>query len=119
MVPRPTPGLIAELESAGDLHPLLVEDLLHAGQRPKVERYGEVLFIAVRSARYLDATEEVEFSEFHLLVQSEALVIICQDGRLADGTVITPGMEDGTAPLGDGAPLLTNPELLSSTPRAR
>ncbi|MFT3874875.1 MAG: magnesium and cobalt transport protein CorA [Propioniciclava sp.] len=118
VVPRPTPGLIAELASAWRLHPLLVEDLLHAGQRPKVERYGEVLFIVVRSARYLDASEEVEFSEFHLLVRSDALVIICQDGRLADGTVITPGMEDGTAPLGDGAPLLANPELLRLGPEA-
>lgn len=41
---------------------------MQADQRPKVERYGEVLFVVVRSARYIDATEEVEFNEFHLLV---------------------------------------------------
>lgn len=110
VVSHPTPEVIAELDAAWQLHPLLVEDLLQADQRPKVERYGDVLFVVVRSARYLDATEEVEFSEFHLLVQSEALVIVCQDGRLVDGTVIAAGAEE--ASLGDRAPLFSNPELL-------
>ncbi len=113
-----TPEVVAELASAWQLHPLLVEDLVQADQRPKVERYGEVLFVVVRSARYIDATEEVEFSEFHLLVQSEALVIVCQDGRLVDGTVISAGMDGGDAPLGDGTALLSNPELLRLGPEA-
>lgn len=118
VVPHPTPEVVAELADAWQLHPLLVEDLVQADQRPKVERYGEVLFVAVRSARYVDATEEVEFSEFHLLLQSEALVIVCQDGRLIDGTVITASTDAEQASLGDGAELLSNPELLRLGPEA-
>ena len=45
-------------ESAG-LHPLVVEDVVSVGQRPKVERYAEQLFIVLRSLTFDDATREV------------------------------------------------------------
>lgn len=113
---------ISELAEAWHLHPLLVEDLMHGGQRPKVERYGDVLFLVVRSARYIDYIEEVEFSEFHLVMQPQALTVICQDGRLIDGTVIgSPAAEregNTEAPLGTGAPLLDNPALLKLGPES-
>lgn len=84
--PAPTPDAIAELAAAWQLHPLLVEDLLHAKQRPKLERYGDVLFLVVRSARYIDVAEEVDFAEFHLLVRGNAVAVVCQDKRWIDGT---------------------------------
>ena len=37
-----------------DLHPLAVEDTINAHQRPKLERYGDVLFVVLRPARYVD-----------------------------------------------------------------
>ncbi|KDA06852.1 magnesium transporter [Microbacterium sp. CH12i] len=85
LYPAPTRLEIEELAGAWKLHPLLIEDLLHAGQRPKLERYGDVLFMVVRSARYLDDAEEVDFSEFHVLVRPHAIAVLCQDGRWIDG----------------------------------
>jgi len=41
---------------------------LKGHQRPKLERFGDVLFVVLRSARYLDAPEEVEFGEVHVFV---------------------------------------------------
>ncbi|MBK0422533.1 magnesium and cobalt transport protein CorA [Leucobacter sp. CSA2] len=113
LISHPTPTNIAELSTAWELHPLLVEDLLHADQRPKLERYDDVLFIAVRAARYIDATEEVEFSEFHILTRPGALVLICQDGRLLDGSIISEeaagtGIDDRLK----GVLRLQNPELI-------
>lgn len=70
---------IAELASVWDLHPLLVEDLLKAGQRPKLERYDDVLFVVTRAATYLDAEEEVAFSEFHVLCRGNVVVVLCQE----------------------------------------
>jgi len=84
--PAPSHESIAELATAWQLHPLLVEDLVHANQRPKLERYGEVLFLVVRSARYIDESEEVEFAEFHILVRDRAIAVLCQDKRWIDGT---------------------------------
>lgn len=83
---RPSPEDIAELASAWDLHPVLVEDLVHAGQRPKIERYGDVLFLVVRSAHYIDEKEEVDFAEFHVLMRRGAVAVVCQDGMWIDGT---------------------------------
>ena len=36
------------------LHSLAVEDTINAHQRPKLERYGDVLFVVLRPARYVD-----------------------------------------------------------------
>ncbi|MEZ5187643.1 MAG: hypothetical protein R2723_03095 [Microbacterium sp.] len=81
---------------------------MHAGQRPKLERYGEVLFLVVRSARYIDESEEVEFSEFHILVRGRAVAVLCQSHRWIDGTDGT----DGTAVTGERA---TTPDRREST----
>jgi magnesium transporter len=45
------------------LHELAVEDAVQAHQRPKLERYGETLFLVLRPARYVDETETVLFGE--------------------------------------------------------
>ena len=50
------------------LHELAVEDAVRAHQRPKLEVYGEDLFVVLKTARYLDATESVEFAEIQLFV---------------------------------------------------
>jgi len=50
------------------LHKLAVEDAIVAHQRPKLERYGDTLFVVLRAARYLDELEEVDFSEVHIFV---------------------------------------------------
>ncbi len=65
---RPTEAEIRSVADEFSLHPLAVEDALKGHQRPKLERYGEVLFVVLRSARYLDAPEEVEFGEVHLFI---------------------------------------------------
>jgi magnesium transporter len=46
-----------------NLHELAVEDAVKAHQRPKLERYGETLFLVLRPARYVDETETVLFGE--------------------------------------------------------
>jgi magnesium transporter len=63
---RPEEGEVESLASEFELHPLAVEDAIHAHQRPKIERYDDTLFVVLRPARYLDETEEVEFGEVHI-----------------------------------------------------
>jgi len=65
---RPTEEELRTVATEFGLHALAVEDALHGHQRPKIERYGEVVFTVLRSARYLDAPEEVEFGEVHIFV---------------------------------------------------
>jgi len=47
---NPTPGELAAVQSHYGLHPLAVEDAAHAHQQPKVEAYGDQLFVVVRTA---------------------------------------------------------------------
>lgn len=90
LYPTPDEQDIHDLTEAWELHPVLVDDLMHARQRPKLERYGNVLLLVVRSARYLDDLEEVELSEFHILLRPGSIAVLCQDHRWIDGT---PGLE--------------------------
>lgn len=73
---RPTEEELRAVAVEFDLHPLAIEDALHGHQRPKLERYGDVLFAVLRSARYLDAPEEVEFGEVHLFVGSNFAITV-------------------------------------------
>jgi magnesium transporter len=65
---RPSAEQINSLAEEFDLHELAVEDSIVAHQRPKLERYGDVLFVVLSAARYLDDVEEVEFGELHVFV---------------------------------------------------
>ena len=65
---RPAEAQLLSAAEAFDLHELAVEDAIVAHQRPKLERYGETLFVVLRAARYLDEAEEVDFGELHVFV---------------------------------------------------
>ena len=60
---RPNHEEINAVAAEFSLHPLVVEDTILAHQRPKIERYDNVLFTVLRPARYIDAEERVEFGE--------------------------------------------------------
>lgn len=73
---RPDRHELASVAEEFDLHELAVEDAILAHQRPKLERYGETLFVVLRAARYVDAEEEVEFGEVHLFIGPDFVVTV-------------------------------------------
>jgi magnesium transporter len=73
---RPTAEEMAAVASEFGLHELAVEDAISAHQRPKLERYGDNLFTVLRPARYLDATESVEFGELHVFTGKNFVVTV-------------------------------------------
>jgi magnesium transporter len=60
---EPTDKQLAAIAETFGLHELAVEDAVSSGQRPKVERYGEMIFCALRTARYIEHEELTESSE--------------------------------------------------------
>ncbi|WP_433530494.1 magnesium/cobalt transporter CorA [Micromonospora sp. CA-263727] len=54
---------MTEIAATYGLHELAVEDAVKAEQRPKLERFGEVSFLVLRTARYCEHTELTENSE--------------------------------------------------------
>ena len=101
---RPTESELLSLAAEFDLHPLAVEDALEAHQRPKLERYGDTLFVVLRAARYLDAPEEVDFGELHVFVGPD-FVITVRHGAAPDLSAVRHRMEE-------------SPELLKLGPEA-
>jgi magnesium transporter len=77
----PTPAEIEAVAEEFSLHPLAVEDAIHAHQRPKIERYGDVLFVVLHPARSVDEdgdghVDRVEFGEVHAWVGPDFVVTI-------------------------------------------
>ncbi|MFG2786325.1 magnesium and cobalt transport protein CorA [Streptomyces sp. NPDC048419] len=101
---RPTEGELLSLAAEFDLHPLAVEDAMEAHQRPKLERYGDTLFVVLRAARYLDAPEEVDFGELHVFLGPDFLITV-RHGAAPDLSAVRHRMED-------------SPELLKLGPEA-
>jgi magnesium transporter len=58
------------------LHELAVKEAVKVHQRPKVERYGDSLFVVLKAARYEEEEERVEFGEIHAFVGSDFVVTV-------------------------------------------
>jgi magnesium transporter len=73
---RPDKTEIDSVATEFGLHRLAVEDAVQAHQRPKLERYGDQLFVVLHPARYIDETEKVEFGELHVFCGPDFVVTI-------------------------------------------
>ncbi|KPI05786.1 Mg2 transporter protein CorA family protein [Actinobacteria bacterium OV450] len=64
----PAEAELVQLAQELGLHPLAVEDAVQARQRPKRERFGDVLAVALKTLWYIDADRAVETGELMLFV---------------------------------------------------
>ncbi|MEO8273493.1 MAG: magnesium and cobalt transport protein CorA [Chloroflexota bacterium] len=101
---RPTESQLRPVAEQFGLHEVAVEDAIVAHQRPKLERYGDMLFVVLRAATYLDDVEEVEFGEIHVFL-GPSFVVTVRHSRTPDLSAVRRRME------GD-------PELLALGPEA-
>jgi magnesium transporter len=63
---EPSDALLGRVQRQLDLHPLAIEDARQAHARPKIEQYGEALFIVARTAQMVEG--RIAFGETHLFV---------------------------------------------------
>jgi magnesium transporter len=101
---RPSESQLLPVADEFGLHDVAVEDAIVAHQRPKLERYGDVLFAVLRAATYLDDVEEVEFGEIHVFVGPN-FVLTVRHSRTPDLAAVRHRMEE-------------DPELLARGPEA-
>jgi magnesium transporter len=76
---EPTPEEFDEISKEFSLHHLAVEDALAPHQRPKLEVYDGGLFVVLKTARYVDPDEVIEFGQIMLFV-GERFVITVRHG---------------------------------------
>ena len=53
-----------------DLHPLILEDIVHTDQRPKIEDMEQNIFIIIKLLNYSETTNEVEAEQLSLVLGS-------------------------------------------------
>ena len=73
---EPTEEEFASLRREFSLHPLAVEDAIHAHQRPKLEVYEGMLFIVLKTARYVDPTEVIELGEVLVFLGDDFIITV-------------------------------------------
>ena len=89
---EPTAGEFDAVARAFDLHPLAVEDAIHAQQRPKLERYGDSLFIVIKPARYVDSDEVVEVGQIMVFVGRDFVVTV-RHGKSTELSIVRKALE--------------------------
>ncbi|RWB99409.1 magnesium and cobalt transport protein CorA [Mesorhizobium sp.] len=71
---EPDRDLLLRVQAQFHLHDLAIEDAEHPHQRPKIEQYGDALFIVARTAQLID--RRVTFGETHLFVGAGYIVSV-------------------------------------------
>ena len=80
------------LEKLGEcygFHPLVLEDILNTDQRPKMEDYGEYLYIVLRILNYDDKSGEIESEQISLILGPNFIISFQEK----EGTFFNPVRE--------------------------
>jgi magnesium transporter len=101
---EPTEHEFDSIRREFELHELAVEDAIHAHQRPKLEVYGDMVFIVLKTARYVDPEEVVRLGEI-LIFLGHDYVITVRHGEASKLQDVRQGLEE-------------DPELLAHGPGA-
>lgn len=73
---EPSEDLLKQIQQEFQLHELAIEDAHRAHQRPKLETYGDTIFIVLRTAHMNEVRKEIEFGETHLFLGRNFVVSI-------------------------------------------
>ena len=76
---EPDEAELAQVRDSFGLHELAVEDAQNLHMRPKIERYDpDVQLVILRTARYDDAAEEIEFGEISIFLSPRFVIAVRQ-----------------------------------------
>ncbi len=78
---NPGTALLDKLQEEFGLHALAVEDARNAHQRPKIEAYGDSLFVVAHTAQLVDG--RIAFGETHVFVGPRYLVTLRHGASLS------------------------------------
>jgi magnesium transporter len=101
---EPDDAEFAEVRKAFGLHELAVEDAQTAHLRPKIEKYERgVQLVILRTARYDDAAEEVEFGKISVFL-APTFVITVRQGVASELSAARQRLEERPELLAIGSP---------------
>ena len=80
---EPSEALLRQVQQAFGLHDLAIEDAHRAHQRPKLERYGNALFVVLRTAPMHEEQGDLQFGETHIFVGPRYVVSVRHGSSLS------------------------------------
>ncbi len=78
---EPDEATLEKMREEFGLHELAVEDAHHAHQRPKIEAYGDSLFIVAQTAQLMDGS--IAFGETHIFMGARYLLTVRHGASLS------------------------------------
>lgn len=96
---EPDRALLERVAAQLDLHPLAIEDASKAHQQPKVEQYGDALFVVARTAQIVD--DQIGFGETHIFV-GKGYVVSVRHGASTSYQAVRARCESCPASLSQG-----------------
>ena len=72
----PDPDELEEMRVQFDLHELAVEDALHGHQRPKVEEYGDCLFVVMQTIELVEGSPDLKEGEIDIFVGKDYVLSV-------------------------------------------
>ncbi|MFB0564000.1 MAG: magnesium/cobalt transporter CorA [Candidatus Lokiarchaeia archaeon] len=66
--------IIEKLGKRFDLHPLILEDIVNTGQRPKMEDFGSYIFVVLKMLYYDEKKKEIEGEQVSLILGSNFVI---------------------------------------------
>jgi magnesium transporter len=97
---EPTTELLERVQAQLGLHYLAIEDAGKAHQHPKIEQYGDALFIVARTAQTVDG--HIAFGETHLFV-GNGYVVSVRHGASSSYAAVRERCESCPTALSNGA----------------
>ena len=84
---EPSMEVLAHVQARFGLHPLAVEDANRSHQRPKIDLYGDALFMVLRTAQVKDAC--IVFGETHIFAGRGYVIAVRHGPSISYGDVRT------------------------------
>ena len=73
---EPTEREFATIRKEFPLHELAIEDAITAHQRPKLDVYGDMVFLVLKTARYIDPHEVVDIGEILVFLDRDYIITV-------------------------------------------
>jgi magnesium transporter len=80
---EPDEDMLSQVQHQFGLHELAIEDAHRAHQRPKIETYGDSIFIVLRTAQINTILNKIEFGETHFFLGENFFVSIRHGSSLS------------------------------------
>ncbi|HIJ36061.1 MAG TPA: magnesium/cobalt transporter CorA [Deltaproteobacteria bacterium] len=73
-------GIVEAFGKTFDIHPLVLEDIVHTGQRPKMEDLGEYLYVVLKMLKHEQDEDDFEAEQVSLIIGSNFVLSFQEEG---------------------------------------